>query len=162
MSQPESAANPQRRRPAHLPIKQASNRAVIVFLTVCTKHRRSLLANATMHQLLRHAWSRADHWTVGRYVILPNHLHLFCAPASPLENSLTAWVRYWKGLAAKLAVTGAGSLWEKNFWDTQLRQSESYAARWEYVRLNPVRHGLVTDPGAWPFQGELDHLPWHD
>jgi hypothetical protein len=30
------------------------------------------------------------------------------------------------------------------------------------VRRNPVRAGLVQSPDAWPFQGELHALRWHD
>lgn len=30
--------------------------------------------------------------------------------------------------------------------------------KWEYVRLNPVREGLVNTPDEWPHQGELNVL----
>ncbi|MCX7916496.1 MAG: hypothetical protein N3A53_09385, partial [Verrucomicrobiae bacterium] len=53
-------------------------------------------------------------------------------------------------------------LWQRDFWDTQLRRGESYSAKWEYVRYNPVRAGLVSDPADWPYQGELNILEWHD
>jgi len=36
-----------------------------------------------------------------------------------------------------------------------MRSSESYAEKWNYVRMNPVRAGLVEDPGTWKFQGEI-------
>lgn len=35
-------------------------------------------------------------------------------------------------------------LWQRDFWDTQLRCVESYSAKWDNVRHNPVRAGLVT------------------
>ncbi|MEO6971176.1 MAG: hypothetical protein ABI217_09810 [Chthoniobacterales bacterium] len=53
-----------------------------------------------------------------------------------------------------------GALWQRHHWDRQLRKGESYDDKWEYVRSNPVRHGLVTDAGAWPYQGELSELRW--
>jgi REP element-mobilizing transposase RayT len=34
--------------------------------------------------------------------------------------------------------------WQSDFWDRTLRSDESYAEKWEYVRLNPVRHGLAS------------------
>ena len=49
-------------------------------------------------------------------------------------------------------------IWQKSFWDTQLRQGESYAEKWEYVRQNPVRKGYVSDPESWAYQGELNEL----
>jgi hypothetical protein len=41
-----------------------------------------------------------------------------------------------------------------------MRSSESYAERWEYVRCNPVRAGLVSKPDDWPYQGEIHILRW--
>jgi len=162
MSDPESAARPYRRHPVHQPVLESGNRAVIVFVTVCTKNRIPVLANHGMHRSIIQAWGLAGHWLVGRYVVLPDHIHLFCAPgicpASPLLN----WVRHWKSRVAKSTGAGADSLWEKNFWDTQLRQHDSYSAKWEYVRNNPVRHRLVSQPEDWPYQGESNVLCWHD
>lgn len=46
-------------------------------------------------------------------------------------------------------------LWQPGFFDHLLRNDESYAGKWEYVRENAVRHGLVSDSTAWPYQGEV-------
>jgi hypothetical protein len=48
--------------------------------------------------------------------------------------------------------------WQKGFFDHLIRNSESYAQKWEYVRENPVRAGLVKHADAWPYQGELVRL----
>ena len=140
---------------------EPANRSVIVFVTVCAKNRVPVLATPAMHQSILQAWQMAGHWLVGRYVILPDHIHLFCAsgvfPPQPLLN----WVRYWKSLVAKATDAGPDSLWEKNFWDTQLRKTARYFAKWEYVLGNPVRHGLVSRTTDWPYQGELNQLRWH-
>jgi hypothetical protein len=70
-----------RKHPVHAPVYERHNTPVIVFLTVCTKDRRAILANDAAHKLLLTAWQTQPSWLVGRYVILPDHLHLFCAPA---------------------------------------------------------------------------------
>ena len=150
---------PARRRPVHPVIHERGPHSVVIFMTVCTAERRSLLDNAAMHELLRTSWSKAHHWLVGRYVIMPDHIHLFCAPGSNPPESLQSWVSYWKHLAATSA---GGSFWQKNFWDTQLRHHESYDAKWDYVWNNPVRAGLVARPEDWAYQGELNMLRWHD
>jgi hypothetical protein len=36
-----------------------------------------------------------------------------------------------------------------------LRSDESYAEKWNYVRENPVRAGLVRNASEWPYQGEI-------
>jgi putative transposase len=58
--------------------------------------------------------------------------------------------------------TGNEPLWQRDFWDTQLRRSDGYDAQWEYVQHNPVRHGLVENAKDWPYQGEIHVLDWHD
>jgi hypothetical protein len=88
---------------------------------------------------------------------------LFCAPATWPPVALSAWVAYWKnGVAREWPLEKAGSIWQREFWDTQLRRGESYSAKWEYVRGNPVRHGLVEAVEDWPYQGEVDVRHWHD
>jgi putative transposase len=53
-------------------------------------------------------------------------------------------------------------LFQRDCWDRQLRTGESYAQKWEYVRNNPVRKGLVAAADDWPYQGELNVLVWHE
>lgn len=130
-------------------------------LTVCTKNRSPILTNGPYHHLLVAAWSDATHWLVGRYVIMPDHIHLFCAPGVMPPRPLGNWVRFWKASICKTIKAAEGTLWQTDFWDTQLRQHESYATKWEYVRNNPVRAGLVAHPDDWPHQGELNILRWH-
>lgn len=35
-----------------------------------------------------------------------------------------------------------------------------YETKWEYVRNNPLRHGLVTAVDDWPYAGELNVFEW--
>jgi len=51
----------------------------------------------------------------------------------------------------------AGPYWQKGFFDHVLRGSESASEKWEYVRDNPVRAGLVKCREDWLFWGEV-HL----
>jgi hypothetical protein len=82
----------QRKRPAHFPAVESGFRSIIIFLTLCTKARRPLLANDATTKLIVDAWSVASFWLVGRYVILPDHLHLFCAPNTFPEQPLKNWI----------------------------------------------------------------------
>jgi putative transposase len=153
---------PQRKRLPHFPGIDRHNHPIIHFVTVCTKKRRALLASDAMHRLLLAGWSAADSFVVGRYVIMPDHIHLFCAPIQPAPDYLEPWVRYWKSLVTRNCFDLAkGQLWQRDFWDTQMRRPESYGAQWDYIRQNPVRHGLVDDAGKWPYQGEVHYLDWN-
>jgi REP element-mobilizing transposase RayT len=128
-----------RSRPVHpLPVDY-TNRCTIIFLTVCTKNRQAVLANETNHQHLLAAWRKADHWLVGRYVIMPDHVHLFCSPSTIPAQPMDSWVRFWKSLVTKSVACGEGLLWQTDFWDSQLRRRNNYDAKWKYVLNNPVR-----------------------
>ena len=91
-----------RKHPAHPPVQEVFNSPVIIFLTVCTQERQRVLASADGHALLREAWEIARLWMVGRYVIMPDHVHLFCAPAQWPAPPLESWVSYWKSRCQSL------------------------------------------------------------
>ena len=150
-------ALPIRRRPAH-GVQITLGEPTIVWLTVCTKDRHPWLNNHTAHAHLIQVWRSADAWIVGRYILMPDHLHLFCAPRD-LNFMLNAWVKYWKSQFTKTAKQPDWK-WQVGHWDTRLRRHESYSEKWVYAMQNPVRSGLVAKSEDWPFQGELNVLRW--
>jgi putative transposase len=76
-------------------------------------------------------------------------------------QALAQWVRYWKNLASrKWPRPTEQPIWQRDFWDTQLRRDENYDSKWQYICENPVRAGFVAQSQDWPFQGELNMLQW--
>ena len=67
----------------------------VVFLTVCSLNRKPCLANETIHHSLTTAWREAGAWRVGLYVIMPDHIHLFCSPADQ-NYTIEQWILFWK------------------------------------------------------------------
>jgi hypothetical protein len=59
-----------------------------------------------------------------------------------------------QALAKHIAPPDKSPIWQRGFFDHVLRSDESYAEKWNYVRANPVRAGLVNDPD-WPYAGEI-------
>jgi REP element-mobilizing transposase RayT len=157
---PPDALGSWRKHRIHLPPGERDNRAVVVFVTVCAVKRRAILASPRIHQTIVSAWRGASTWPVGRYVVMPDHIHFFCAPNGNDIPSLERWMRYWKSVVTKGIGAKCGDVWQRDHWDRQLRSVESYADKWESVRRNPVRHGYCDDPDEWPFQGELNILRW--
>ena len=49
-------------------------------------------------------------------------------------------------------------LWKEGFFDHVLRSDESYSQKWNYVRENPARAGLVNLAEDWPYQGEIVYI----
>ena len=90
-----------RKHPIHLDVHDRRDAPIIVFLTVCMKDRKAILASSESQALLIAAWGTAKMWRVGRYVIMPDHVHLFCAPAESETQPLLQWVKYWKSAVAR-------------------------------------------------------------
>lgn len=42
-------------------------------------------------------------------------------------------------------------IWQKRFWEHHIRTDEDYAEHMRYCWINPVKHGLVETPDAWPY-----------
>ena len=151
-----------RKTPVHYPIQKQNSSSTIIYLTVCTERKKKILDSDSSHSLLLEAWKAADSWSVGRYVIMPDHIHLFCGSRAQ-EHSLASWVKFWKSYCSKRWPNQDDNpLWQKSFWDTQLRNIEGYQQKWDYVKNNPVRQGLIETSKQWPYQGELNTLEWHD
>jgi putative transposase len=129
----------------------------LYFITFNTNRRRKLLANASVQNGLVHFAEKGQQYGigVGRYVIMPDHIHLFVRGS--LDFSLRQWIRMMKRALSR-AILAAPPHWQSGFFDHLIRHGESYAEKWEYVRLNPVRAGLVQDPDGWPWQGAIIRL----
>ena len=130
----------------------------IVFVTVCSRKRRPHLANDSVHNALTDSWRAAIAWLVGFYLIMPDHVHLFCAPNDE-DHKIEERVSYWKRRLRRQLRTSE-ALFQAHSFHHRLRRDESYSEKWDYVRMNPVRAGLTADPDHWPYQGVLNELPW--
>ena len=145
------------KRPPRLEILFSSVRS-FYFVTFNTHNRLSLLARGEVHDVFQAFCIRAgDHnIAVGRYVIMPDHIHLFVA--FPLTGlTLSEWIGGLKTILGKqlLRLGIQKPHWQEGFFDHVLRSAESYSQKWNYVRMNPVRAGLCDDPEQWPYQGEV-------
>ena len=95
---------------------------------------------------------------MGRYIIMPDHIHFFAA-ATETTIEYDNWVTYWKSQFSKRH-KNREHRWQTDHWDTRVRNERLYEEKWEYVRWNPVRRGLVEKPEEWPYQGEVYQLRW--
>lgn len=162
------------RRPPRLDLVFPRYFSPVYFVTFCTYRRRRILASQTVHSafvVFARQGGAAYGVHVGRYVIMPDHVHLFVTGGP--EFRLGNWMRLLKQSLGKAlrdvspsaSLTGVGSepkaakrpsrIWQEGFFDHLLRNEESLAQKWDYVRENPVRAGLVSVSDDWPYQGEI-------
>ncbi len=129
-----------------------------VFLTVCPQKRESWLAQASVQHTLHGLWKgKATAWLVSDYLLMPDHLHLFCAPHE-LNFTIERWIGFWKDQLAKACPDAR--VFQRGGFHHRLRNAESYGEKWLYVRENPVRAGLVIKPEDWPYQGRVHEIHW--
>lgn len=147
----------------HLPHLSAFARHPLLFITTCTACRKPLWANPAAAALLLDTWKKSaavDGWFVGRYVVMPDHVHLF-ARSSADAKSLPEWMKTWKSISARrLIADGAATapVWRADYFDHFIRSVEAYESKWEYVLQNPVRKGLCATVQEWPYHGVLHDL----
>ncbi len=72
------------------------------------------------------------------WVIMPNHVHLLFTPKIPLPQLIKAW----KGVSARKI--GQGSIWQRNYRDTLIRDAGHFANAVRYIRRNPKNLGRGT------------------
>ena len=132
----------------------------ILFCTVCSKDRAAWLANAEVATALTAIWrDHARSWITGRWLLMPDHLHFFCTPSLNGRHSVERWTEYWKDALAKKLHIGSGR-WQRGLFHHRIRSVEHYLEKWNYMRQNPVRAGLVEDPANWLWQGEIERITW--
>src|SRR5262249_43367494 len=103
----------------------------LYFVTICTIHRQKIpdlsKAHRAFETYIRRARDEFD-VTVGGYVIMPDHIHLFVRGGKDFR--LAQWV---SGLKRAISVAlGQGNetrLWQPGFFDHVLRNDESYSQK---------------------------------
>ena len=133
----------------------------LYFVTFCTYRRRKWLARDDVHEAFVDFATKAQrkfNIAVGKYVIMPEHVHLFaCGDAAFI---LGRWIGQLKQALARAAGLARqnSQAWQEGCFDHVLRSDESYGQKWQYVRDNPVRAGIVASADEWPYQGEIVYI----
>jgi putative transposase len=132
------------------------------FFTVNLADRRSnLLVAEVDHLRAAVARTRTLHpFTIDAWVVLPDHMHaVWTLPVHDTDFS-TRWATIKRLFSTSVPPTehrsasrrkqGERGIWQRRFWEHTIRDARDFAAHVDYVHFNPVKHGLVTQPAAWP------------
>lgn len=98
-------------------------------------------------------------FSIAAAVILPDHLHMiWTLPPDDCDYS-----GRWRAIKSRfsqalvlggihLQRNGGGEydLWQRRFWEHTLRNEDDFSRHVNYIRYNPVKHGYVSIPAAWP------------
>ena len=139
---------PQRKKLPHEVPSWVSDSAVY-FITSCT-HPRGVnqLCRPEVAAWLRESMdfreARGD-WWIHLAVLMPDHLHALMSFAR--DRSMNSAIAQWKRYAARETTIH----WQADFFEHRLRNDENLQEKARYVRMNPVRAGLIGDPEKWPY-----------
>jgi putative transposase len=136
------------------------------FFTVNTYQRQKVLTEAPFYLALKQsvrAVNEKHPFPIEAFVLLPDHLH--CIWTLPLNDADYAlrWNIIKRGVSQQTrnridtALTrsrqkrGELGLWQRRFWEHQIRDGRDLEKHVNYIHWNPVKHGYVKRVKDWPY-----------
>lgn len=141
------------------------------FFTVVTHERQRLFDSVQrvkeLRQAFRYVKTRRP-FTIVAAVVLPDHLHcVWQLPDDDCDFS-TRWQMiktvFSRHLPSPVGKGGAKTVWQPRFWEHAIRDEEDFRRHLDYIHYNPVKHGLVATPAAWPYSSfrKFVGMHWYD
>jgi putative transposase len=131
----------------------------LLWVTVCAKDRREWIARKQVQTALHKIWlEQALAWLVGDYLLMPDHLHFFCAPCDP-AFSVEKWIAFWKSQFTKGHQEDSWE-WQKKAFHHRIRSLNEFHEKWIYMMENPFRKKLVENIEDWPWKGQVHPIRW--
>jgi len=137
------------------------------FLTIVTHRRKPLLVENI--ELLRYAFKLSKKkydYKIDAIVVLPDHLHMIMTPKISTEYSqiIGAIKRsFVYGLDEKVKQEAKAEIsyskhrrnhagiWQERFYEHTIRDEKDWLDKMEYIKNNPLKHGLVQNSNAWKY-----------
>ena len=105
---------------------------------------------------------KASHpFTIHAWVVLPEHLHCVIELPKGDADFKTRWMLIKMLFSKAIPKTEYVSkirqqrrergIWQRRYWEHLIKNDADYAAHMNYVHINPVKHGLVTQVMDWPY-----------
>ena len=105
--------------------------------------------------------AKATHpFTLIAMVVLPEHLHAIWRLPHGDCNYPLRWSLFKAGFSRRLPkcepIDAARTrkrergVWQRRYWEHQIRDAADLAQHVDYIHFNPVKHGLARRPSDWP------------
>ena len=129
------------------------------FITFSCYHRLPLLGTAqarkTFVQVLAVTRARFEFRLVG-YVVMPEHVHLLISepargtPSTVLQKLKQDVSRKLRPASSKSA-NRLPQFWQARFYDFNVSTLKKKIEKLNYMHMNPLKRGLVSNPKDWPW-----------
>ena len=120
----------------------------VYFITInCAERGKNVLVNDTVANAVKEAFlfrHKQKKIYVNYLLIMPDHVHVLLVFGDDMKNTVKQIKRY--------VTTITGIKWQSDFFDHRIRNDEQLQIKYEYIRHNPVRKGLVGNPDDWKYQ----------
>jgi REP element-mobilizing transposase RayT len=139
---------PERQRLFHTPPPWVAAGEIFFITSCCADRKINQLARPEVFSVITAAvehYVRAEKFWAHLFLAMPDHLHALVS--FPREIQMEKVLRGWKRFVAK----NAGVIWQAGFFDHRLRGEEGFEEKAHYIRMNPVRAGLVDKMAEWPY-----------
>jgi putative transposase len=123
------------------------------FITFSCFKRLPLLDNDASYSVFEHEFELLRQrygLVVAGYVLMPEHVHLLTN--EPRISSLAVVLQVLKQeTSRKLKRPEQTQFWQRRYYDFNVYTEAKTVEKLKYMHRNPVRRGLVTKPGDWPW-----------
>jgi putative transposase len=99
-------------------------------------------------------------WTVFAAVVMPDHVHALVQPLVKNEGAtfdlaeILHSVKSFSSHKINQRRKKSGSIWQDERYDRIVRDENEFKEKWEYIRNNPVKNSLSSEPGNYPWLHE--------
>ena len=138
--------------------RRAYQRGGCYFFTVVTYDRRPWLTRPEIYDRLRDAFrhvAAARPFRIEAIVVLPDHLHCIWQLPETDNDFSTRWrlIKHFISRGANTALSDRNEkfLWQRRFWEHQIRDEHDWRRHMDYLFFNPVKHGYVARVRDWKF-----------
>ena len=101
-------------------------------------------------------------------VVMPDHLHaIWRLPQGDADYPLR-WSLIKSGFSRRISQRelltpsrldkGERGIWQRRYWEHQIRDERDLQKHVDYIHFNPVKHGIVNHPAAWPHSTLLRYV----
>jgi putative transposase len=124
------------------------------FVTFSCYHRLPLLRTAAVCNIFLESleWTRRRyHLRVYGYVVMPEHVHLLLS--EPEDGLLSTAIQALKLASSRRTARFRSApeprLWQRRYFDHNVRTVKSFETLLRYTHRNPVKRGLAVKPEDW-------------
>jgi REP element-mobilizing transposase RayT len=139
---------PQRRRLPHGIPAWVPDDAVHFVTINCAERGKNQLCESSVAEIFKESLlhrQKLGHLWMRLCLLMPDHIHLLASFSR--NHGMKGVIAKWKEWTAKQT----GIRWQTDFFEHRLRRDESFEEKAHYIRMNPVRKGLVARPEEWPY-----------